>query len=104
MKYKSKVTLNILIVGICLLLLITSLRFVSRFIHPYQPAYLSNESKILSQTVNVIKNETGQLIKEVEIIYDFEIDSRTDVKPFKTVHARQENLSENETPRGLLPP
>jgi hypothetical protein len=63
-----------------------------------------DDNKVLSHTGDAIKNEIiakpNNGIKENVRAGDGGTD---DVKPFKT-QPGQDNLSENETPRGLLPP
>jgi hypothetical protein len=60
--------------------------------------------KVLSH-VGAIKKEIIQPINEIEsLIYDSENDSRTEVKPFNNIKPRQGDPSDNETPKGLLPP
>jgi tetratricopeptide (TPR) repeat protein len=59
---------------------------------------INKEVKIFSVTVTAIRNEMQKLINEQE-------SHRTNVKPLTTtMQPGQDDLSENETPKGLLPP
>jgi hypothetical protein len=58
--------------------------------------------KIQSSTVSSIKQEMLQLIRKWETT-EPATDNRTDVQPSKTKPG-QDDLSENENPKGLLPP
>jgi hypothetical protein len=66
---------------------------------------ISNTKIKVFSHAGAIKKEIIQPINEIEsLIYDSENDSRTEVKPFNNIKPRQGDPSDNETPKGLLPP
>jgi hypothetical protein len=90
------------------LLLISLLHFATQYNVNELPTLkqqISNtEIKIFSQ-VCTMRREIIRQTNEIEsLIYDSENDNRTDVKPFNNDKPRQGDPSDNETPKGLLPP
>jgi hypothetical protein len=66
---------------------------------------LSNTKiKVYSQVCTMRKEMIRQTNEIESLIYDSDSDSRTNLKPFNNDKPRQDDLSENETPKGLLPP
>jgi hypothetical protein len=64
---------------------------------------VDKDIKILSPTLSSIKQKMLQLVQKLEAT-DPAVESRTNVKHFKPALPRQDDLSENEAPKGLLPP
>jgi O-antigen ligase len=65
---------------------------------------LNKEIKIPSSTVNAIRNKMKMLIGEQETLYDSATESGTEVEQFNTTKPRHDDLSESNTPKGLVPP
>jgi O-antigen ligase len=65
---------------------------------------LNKEIKIPSSTVNAIRNKMNMLIGEQETLYDSATESGTEVEQFNSTKPGQDDLSESDTPKGLVPP
>jgi hypothetical protein len=74
--------------------------YSDRFIH----LCLSMDIKVPSRIVNAIKNKTEQLMSEAETLYDSATESGTEVEQFNNTKSRQDDLSESDTPKRLVPP
>jgi hypothetical protein len=72
---------------------------------PTPKQQISNTKIKVFSHVGAIRKEMIRQTNEIEsLIYDSENDSRTEVKPFNNIKPRHGDPSDNETPKGLLPP